>query len=937
MEYKTTLNLPNTDFPMRAGLPKLEPGILERWKAEDLYGQLLKRGKEAKAESFILHDGPPYANGHVHLGTALNKILKDIIVRSHNMMGHFTPYVPGWDCHGMPIEHNVARELGKAAAETSKLEIRKKCREFAAGFVDIQREEFQRLGCMGDWHNPYITMDYHYEAEIVAALGDLVRNGYVYRGKRPIHWCATCQTALAEAELEYHDHNSASIYVKFAVRSGDEKLKALAGRMGVDLEGAGVLIWTTTPWTIPANLAIALHPESEYVFVRHEGQLVLMADFLRPVVNEALGWENAEIVGEKFPGTELSGMVCVHPMFERDSLVVLAEYVTLDAGTGCVHTAPGHGADDFETGKKYGLDILSPVDKAGRFTDEVPGYEGKTIFESNGPIVKQLEEDGALLAKARIEHSYPFCWRCKQPLIFRATEQWFLEVDKKDLRKKALAEIEHVRWIPSWGKQRIHNMVETRPDWCLSRQRAWGVPIPAVYCTKCGHATLDAAVVDKTTEAVRESGTDVWFAEPVERFLPEGFKCPKCGESAFEKEEDILDVWFDSSVSQRAVLEHRPDLSWPCDLYLEATDQHRGWFQVSLLTAMGTRGKAPYRQVLTHGLILDEKSKKMSKSLGNVIAPKKIIDEYGADVLRLLFSSVDYTADIRFTRGMLKPMSDAYRKMRNTLRFFMGNLGDFDPATHRVAEAEMSEIDRWLRARMRQVGARVHKAYLDYEFHTIYHQLLELCTVDLSALYMDAVKDRLYAEAGDDALRRSSQTAMYDSALDLLAMLAPILSFTVEEVWGYLPADSTRPDSVHLYLLPDSGAKDGDEALLARWARMRILRGEVNKAVEAARNAGVLKSSLDGKATLVCDQDSWDFLQSFSGTLLDVLKLASLDRADSLGEGALVSDVVEGLQVMIEASSDEKCQRCWNRRPDVGKIASHPELCTRCVGIIGQL
>ncbi len=937
MEYKTTLNLPKTDFPMRAGLPKLEPGILDRWKDEDLYGQLLKRGKEAKAESFILHDGPPYANGHVHLGTALNKILKDIIVRSHNMMGHFTPYVPGWDCHGMPIEHNVARELGKAAAETPKLEIRKKCREFAAGFVDIQREEFQRLGCMGDWHNPYITMDYHYEAEIVAALGDLVRNGYVYRGKRPIHWCATCQTALAEAELEYHDHNSASIYVKFAVRPGDEKLKALAGRMGVDLDGAGVLIWTTTPWTIPANLAIALHPESEYVFVRHEGQLLLMADFLRPVVTEALGWENAEIVGEKLPGAELAGMVCVHPMFERDSLVVLAEYVTLDAGTGCVHTAPGHGADDFETGKKYGLDILSPVDKAGRFTDEVPGYEGKTIFESNTPIVKQLEDGGALLAKARIEHSYPFCWRCKQPLIFRATEQWFLDVDKKDLRKKALDEIEHVRWVPSWGKQRIHNMVETRPDWCLSRQRAWGVPIPAVYCTKCGHATLDAAVVDKTAEAVRESGTDVWFAEPVERFLPEGFKCPKCGASAFEKEEDILDVWFDSSVSQRAVLEHRPDLSWPCDLYLEATDQHRGWFQVSLLTAMGTRGKAPYRQVLTHGLILDEKAKKMSKSLGNVIAPKKVIDEYGADVLRLLFSSVDYTADIRFTKGMLKPMSDAYRKMRNTLRFFMGNLGDFDPATHRVAEAEMSEIDRWLRARMRQVGTRVHKSYLNYEFHTIYHQLLELCTVDLSALYMDAVKDRLYAEAGDDALRRSSQTAMYDSALDLLAMLAPILSFTAEEVWGYLPADPNRPDSVHLSLLPDSGAKDGDEALLARWARMRILRGEVNKGVEAARNAGVLKSSLDGKATLVCDEDAWDFLQSFSGTLLDVLKLASLERADSLGEGALVSDVVEGLQVMVEASSDEKCQRCWNRRPDVGKIASHPELCTRCVGIIGQL
>ncbi|MBN2494862.1 MAG: isoleucine--tRNA ligase [Deltaproteobacteria bacterium] len=932
MDYKKTLNLPRTDFPMRAGLPKLEPELLARWREQDLYAKLKAQRQREGAGRFILHDGPPYANGHVHLGTALNKILKDIIVKSHAMVGHFSPYVPGWDCHGMPIEHNVIRELGDRAREMSKLEIRSRCREFASKYLDVQREEFQRLGCLGDWQDPYITMSRQYESEIVAALGDLVRGGYVYRGKRPIHWCATCQTALAEAELEYHEHSSPSIYVKFEVREGDAVLAALAEELGEDLGRASVLIWTTTPWTIPANLAIALHPEHDYVFVRHGDECTLMADYLRPVVCEALGWTDARSAGGCLAGARFEGMRCRHPIFDRDSLLVLADYVTLDAGTGCVHTAPGHGAEDFETGKAYDLPILAPVDNAGCFTDEVPGYEGVNVFDANGPISDDLERRGALLAREEIAHSYPFCWRCKQPLIFRATEQWFVDVDANDLRKRALAEIEKVSWVPAWGQQRIHNMVECRPDWCLSRQRAWGVPIPALYCTGCGRALLDAAVIDRAVERVAAEGADAWYARPASDFVTEGLRCPGCGGATFDKEEDILDVWFDSSVSQRAVLEHHADLAWPCDLYLEATDQHRGWFQVSLLTAVGTRGEAPFRQVLTHGLILDESAKKMSKSMGNVIAPQEVIDHYGADVLRLLFASVDYTADICFTRDMLGPMTDAYRKMRNTLRFMLGNLSDFDPADHAVEEADSSEIDRFIHARMRQVAAQVRKAYLDYEFHTIYRLLLELCTVDLSAFFLDAIKDRLYADAPDDPRRRAAQTALYASAIDLLAMLAPILSFTAEEAWGYLPADSARPESVHLARLPDGEPREGDAELLDRWSRFRQLRGEINKALESVRQAGAVKSSLDARVELEAEDGLHAFLGSFDDRL-DVCKVASLERVDDTGAEAFASSLIERLRIRVSPSADARCERCWNRRPEVGRDGA-AALCARCAEVL---
>ncbi len=930
MNYKKTLNLPRTDFSMRAGLPNLEPRLLTRWKKQDLYTQIQKQG-DGKSASFILHDGPPYANGHVHLGTALNKILKDFVVKSQTMIGRRAPYVPGWDCHGMPIEHNVIKDLGQAAGSMSKLEIRKRCRKYAERFLSVQRREFIRLGCFGDWDHPYITMSRHYEAETLAALGELVAAGFVERGLRPIHWCPTCRTALAEAELEYHEHTSPSIYVKFPVCPDDEKIREL----GLDPQMTSVLIWTTTPWTIPANLAIALHPEFGYSFVRVGDEVLLLARDLIEPVRQALGWGEIETLRE-VGGRQLDGMRCRHPLYERDSLVILADYVTLDAGTGCVHTAPGHGAEDFESGRKYGLEILSPVDDAGRFTHQVPDLEGRGVFEANEVINERLRASGHLAGLQAISHSYPFCWRCKQPVIFRATEQWFLNVDSNNLRQRALAEIDKVRWIPSWGRLRIFNMVECRPDWCLSRQRAWGVPIPALRCTSCSRSILRAEVIEKVRTLVAERGTDVWYEEPAANFLPADFVCPECGGREFEKQEDILDVWFDSSVSQRAVLEHRPELAWPCDMYLEATDQHRGWFQVSLLTAIGTRGAAPYRQVLTHGLILDESSKKMSKSLGNVVAPDEVIEKYGADVLRLLISSVDYTADIAFSRSLLEPVADAYRKIRNTLRFMLGNLRDFDPSLA-LPEADLEQADRWILARMRECAGRIREAYSNYQFHVIHHLLLDLCTVDLSAFYMDIVKDRLYVAAPDDKTRRAAQTTLYSLAVDLLAMLAPVLSFTTEEAWGHLPADDRRPASVHLAELPAGEAIENDDRLLERWARLRRLRAEMHKALDAALKAGRVRSSLDARISIQAEGDIREFLESFGETLTDLLKVAGLEFVEQTGTQAFESGDISGLKIDVSAAPEEKCARCWNRRSDVGSDVERTDLCARCIDVLDRL
>jgi len=930
MDYKKTLNLPKTDFPMRAGLPRTEPLLLERWQKQDLYSRIQEQGRRA-GRRFILHDGPPYANGHVHLGTALNKILKDFVVKSHTMMGQWAPFVPGWDCHGMPIEHNVVKNLGERAGQMSRLDIRRRCRRYAEKFIDTQRREFIRLGCLGDWFHPYITMSRHYEAETLGALAELVKQGFVERGLRPIHWCPTCRTALAEAELEYHEHTSPSIYVDFPVVAGDEKFASL----GLGEEPAAVVIWTTTPWTIPSNLAIALHPEFSYLFVRQQGRLLLLAEELLPAVSRDLGWQQPEVAG-RFRGRQLEGMRCRHPLYERDSVVILADYVTLEAGTGCVHTAPGHGAEDFESGRRYGLDIFSPVDDAGCFTEQVADLAGQSVFAANPVVSERLAAAGHLLGQQQITHSYPHCWRCKQPVIFRATEQWFLVVDNNNLRQRTLEQIEQVRWIPPWGRQRIHNMVESRPDWCLSRQRSWGVPIPAVRCRGCGRSLLDAAVVEGVRRAVAEAGSDVWYERPLADFLPENFSCPDCGGKDFDKEQDILDVWFDSSVSQRAVLEHRPELDWPCDLYLEATDQHRGWFQVSLLNAVATRGRAPYRQVLTHGLILDESSKKMSKSLGNVVSPEEVIDKYGADVLRLLLSSVDYTADIAFSRQLLEPIGDAYRKIRNTLRFILGNLADFTPAGFAFS-ADMPEVDRWMLARLRERARKVWAAYEQYQFHAIHHQLLDFCTVDLSAFYLDLVKDRLYVSHPADPGRRCAQGVLYQVGRQLLAMLAPVLSFTAEEAWGHLPADPQRPDSVHLARLPQGRAEEGDEQLLQRWSWLRKVRAEVHRVLDVAVKDGRVRSGLDARVLLHAGDDDARQLHSFGDELAGLLKVGELELVAEKSAGMVEAQDLAGLAVAVEASRLPKCPRCWNRRPGIGSDTAWPDICPACARVMTRL
>ena len=920
MDYKNTLNLPTTEFPMKADLANREPQFLKKWAEENLYKKMLSA--RAKGKKYILHDGPPYANGHVHLGTAFNKILKDFVVKSRAMMGFQTPYVPGWDCHGMPIEHQVVKELGPKMKEASLAEIRQRCREYANKFFNIQREEFKRLGCLGDWDNPYMTMSHEYEASILGALADLVKDGFVYRGLRPIHWCATCKTALAEAEVEYGDHSSPSIYVKFKVEG-----KSPFG------ENSHFIIWTTTPWTIPANLAIALHPEFDYVGVKYNGEILIVAEALLGSLKSALGLEGAEVV-KKIKGRGLEGLKTRHPLIKRDSVIILADHVTSESGTGCVHTAPGHGAEDFEIGTKYGLPILNPVDAAGKFTKEVviEGLEGMNVFKANPVVIEMLAKSGALIKSESISHSYPHCWRCKQPLIFRATEQWFMKVDHKNLRKHALHEIDRVRWIPSWGHDRMRNMVETRPDWCLSRQRYWGVPIPAIDCKKCQKTFLEYKIVKNLQEEVLKHGCDIWFEWDVTKFL-KGFKC-SCGGMEFAKHTDILDVWFDSSVSQRAVLEGRRDLSWPCDLYLEAVDQHRGWFQVSLLTAIANRGASPYMAVLTHGLILDEKQRKMSKSLGNVVKPEEVINKFGADVLRLLFASVDYTYDISFSVKMLDLISEAYRKFRNTCKYLLSNLSDFNPDKDTVKYSELCELDMFALHRLQVLTQRLRKAYDNFEFHTVYHALNEFCTVEMSAFYLDILKDRLYCEEKGGVLRRSAQTVLWKILDSLVRLMTPILSFTAEEIWHYAPKYKEMPESAILAGLPDAEKKYQDDKIAARWERFASVRSEVTKILERARKDKVIGNSLEACVVFECADELKGFLEGFTG-LADLFIVSHVKFGVVSGAYVLESADVAGLKVCAVKTDGTKCARCWKYSTDVGRDAGHPEICGRCAGVVG--
>lgn len=933
MDYRESLNLPQTKFKMKANLTQREPMVLKRWEKENLYGKV----QEACAGRplFVLHDGPPYANGNIHLGTAFNKVLKDIILRSMRMAGFNAPYIPGWDCHGLPIEHNVDLELGAKKQTISTLGKRSACRSYAEKWIKTQREQFKRLGVIGDWGNPYLTMNYPYEAIIAREFNKFLLSGAVVRSKKPVYWCATCGTALAEAEVDYADHTSPSVYVKFPLADDlGEAVPALAGRK------VSVLIWTTTPWTLPANLAIAFHPNFEYAAVAVGGEIWVLAKELVASCMAQFGIEEYAIVAT-FSATVLEGKHCRHPFMERDSLLVLADYVTADSGTGCVHTAPGHGADDYLTGLRYGLDILSPVDDAGRYTAEAGTYAGQQIPQVNRQIVADMTAAGFLVKEAAIRHSYPHCWRCKEPVIYRATAQWFISMDNLDLRVKALAAIDEVTWTPAWGQQRIYGMVEARPDWCLSRQRSWGVPVTVLTCTACGEILKSQAVCDRIDELFMQEGADAWFKHEAGDFVPEGVVCT-CGGREFAKESDILDVWFDSGVSHAAVVEQRPELRAPADLYLEGSDQHRGWFQSSLLTSVGTRGRAPYLGVLTHGYVVDGQGKKMSKSVGNVVAPQEVIDQYGAEVLRLWVASENYQDDVKVSNEILKHVSDAYRKMRNTLRFLLSNLYDFDPAKDSVDAGTLQEIDRWALTRFAELSERVTRAYERYEFHAVYHGLHNFCGTTISSLYMDVLKDRLYCSLPNGPERRAAQTVIYRILDGLLRLMAPILCFTAAEAWEHLhnlEQDAPLERSIFFAEFAKVDDIEREKVFDERWNRLLALRGAITKVLEGARQDKVIGLALDAEVVLRVDGEWAEFIAESVERLRELCIVSGL-RLVGDGENGLTFIEAEGLagvEIAVAPAPGAKCERCWTISPTVGKDDAHPALCGRCAAVVRQL
>jgi isoleucyl-tRNA synthetase len=924
MDYKDTLNLPETSFPMKANLNQREPEILAQWQEGGLYEKIEADG--AGKPLYILHDGPPYANGHIHIGHALNKILKDIILKGKRMEGFHAPYVPGWDCHGLPIELQVEKNLGSRKNQISKLEMRRECRKYAEKFIAVQRDEFKRLGVLGDWDSPYLTMNYEYEGLTAAELAKFAHNGGLYRGKKPVHWCSSCVTALAEAEVEYADHTSPSIYVRFALTDDvSAEIPALAGKK------AYVVIWTTTPWTIPANLAVAMHPEFEYVALETEKGVLIVAEGLKDAFLQATGLTGNVIAA--FSARALERKRCRHPFYERDSIILLGEHVTLEAGTGCVHTAPGHGLDDYELGLREGLEIYNPVDNHGRYLQNLEFFGGQFVFDANQSVIDKLTEVGALLQTSKISHSYPHCWRCKKPIIFRATEQWFISMQSNELRKRSLEAIEQVQWIPRWGKERIYGMIENRPDWCISRQRSWGVPITAFSCTACGEYLADGAIMDHVAGHFKQHSSDIWFDWEAGRLLPEGTKCPKCGGGSFEKEMDILDVWFDSGVSHAAVLEANPKLSSPADMYLEGSDQHRGWFHSSLLESVGTRNRAPYRNVLTHGFVVDGSGRKMSKSVGNVVAPEEVIKKYGAEILRLWVAAQDYRDDIRISQEILTRLSEAYRRIRNTCRYILGNIHDFDPARDSVEPARMPEIDRWALHQLELLKEKVLQSYAEYEFHVLYHAVNGFCTVELSAFYLDILKDRVYTSKKESLERRSAQTVMYRILDTLLRLIAPVLSFTADEAWQHLPGEHEA--SVHLAAFPVLQPELRDDTLVGRWERIMRVRAEVSKALELARADKVIGHSLDAKVTINASAEDAAFLGEYADILKEIFIVSSVDLKASIKQGAgYASEAVAGLLVLIEAAPGAKCERCWCYSEELGSDAANPGICPRCAAAV---
>jgi isoleucyl-tRNA synthetase len=934
MNYKETLNLPKTTFPMKADLPVREPSLIQRWERTRLYDRI--RQARAGRAVWILHDGPPYANGHIHIGHALNKILKDFVVKSKSMAGHDATYVPGWDCHGLPIEHQVDKELGERKDEVSLVEKRQLCRHYATRYVGIQREEFRRLGILGTWADPYLTMDYRYEATIVRELGRFFGTGGVYKGKKPVHWCPSCRTALAEAEVEYGDHTSPSIYVKFPMSpAASDRLPSLTGKP------LFIVIWTTTPWTLPANLAVAVHPDELYAVIETDGELLIVAKKRLEATAAAAGWRETRVVHE-IPGRQLEGLEARHPWIDRASMILAADYVTMDQGTGLVHTAPGHGVEDYEAGLKHGLEIYNPVDDAGRFTPDLPLVGGLSVWDANATIIAELRRRGLLLAEALVEHSYPHCWRCKNPTIFRATEQWFISMDQKvlagsngrktSLRAEALAEIKQVRWIPSWGEDRISNMIASRPDWCISRQRAWGVPIVAFDCRRCGHVLADQRLADHVATLMEREGADLWFTKEAADLLPPGTACPNCRSTDFEKERDILDVWFDSGVSHAAVLEVRSDQRWPADMYLEGSDQHRGWFHSSLLAAVGTRGHAPYRSVLTHGFVVDGEGKKMSKSLGNVVAPQEVIERYGAEILRLWVAAEDYRDDIRISEEILSRLAEGYRRIRNTCRYLLGNLYDFDPATDSLSAKELHEIDRFILHRLQRLTDRLRRAYEGYEFHLLYHGLHNFCAVDLSAFYLDVLKDRLYTSAPRSRARRAAQTAMHEILNVLVRLMAPVLSFTSEEVWQLMPKQARSLESVHLDEFPRVRSDLLDDGLEETWEVLLSVRDEVLKALETARKAKLIGTSLEANVQILSDPE---LLTLLTGHRADLPMLFIVSAVDLVALEPGQSD--KRIEVRVQRAAGQKCARCWTFSEDVGRSPRYPDVCARCAGVLEEL
>jgi isoleucyl-tRNA synthetase len=917
-DWKDTLNLPRTDFPMKANLPATEPATIARWDAERLYDRI--REARRGAPRWLLHDGPPYANGQVHLGTALNKILKDMVVKSRTMAGFDSPYVPGWDCHGLPIELNVERELGAAAKDQSPVAFRRACRAYAEKFIASQRDDFRRLGILGEWQMPYLTMRPAYQAAIARALGTFVARGLVYKGRKPVHWCLRDRTALAEAEVEYEPRTSPSIYVEFPLSAGDggtlgQRVPALAGR------DVTVLIWTTTPWTIPANLAIAFHPDVDYGAYEADARVVIVATKLAEAVSAATGRPLAAPIAS-FRGAALDGVTFRHPLYDRDSLGVLADYVTLEQGTGAVHTAPGHGADDFATGVRYGLEIYAPIGTNGRFADDVGVVGGMKVFEANPAVEAALAARGRLWHTATVTHSYPHCWRCHQPVIFLATPQWFIAMDP--IRETAVAEANAVRWIPAWGRERMTGMFLTRPDWCISRQRAWGVPIPSLACAACRESLLTPAIIEQAARVFEAQSADAWYELDTSAFVPAGLRCDRCGGTTFERERDILDVWFDSGSSHLAVLAARPELGWPADMYLEGTDQYRGWFQSSLLVGVGTRDHAPYRSVLTHGFVVDEGGRKMSKSLGNVVSPQDVVRQSGAEVLRLWASMVDYRDEVRFGREVLARTIEAYRKIRNTFRYLLSNLYDFDPARDLVAAERLLDVDRFALSLYTRLAENVRRDYEAFEFQAIFHAINEFMTVDLSAFYLDVSKDRLYTFRADAVERRSAQTAVYVIADGLTRLVAPILSITADEIWQRLPGQ--RPPSVHLALFPDGAAGRRDLALEARWQTLLEVRRVVNQALETARQRKDIGNALSAQVTITASGELADLLERHAADLpmLLITSAVSVRRAGS-GE----------LAVEVAPAAGGKCPRCWRFVTDAVPDGDLAGLCGRCVDAVG--